>query len=216
MTLQLTTETITPIIYKNVLVITTELLAQMYGIDIIRIQQNYKRNDHRFVEGKHYFKVEGTDLKNLRLSLSESQNRQVISSKTRTLALWTERGAARHAKMLETDEAWEVFEKLEDCYFRQQPIIKPEPSTASIPHPTSLIFDMPEPCIEVKGCAVSQLNALFSTLEYISLEMWPHLRTLFPALEQKYESTFVTSRMLLSLLKDVRKNCADNVHDYSA
>ncbi|EDX9917141.1 ORF6N domain-containing protein, partial [Salmonella enterica] len=27
--------------------------------------------------------------------------------------------AARHAKMLETDQAWEVFEKLEDCYFSQ-------------------------------------------------------------------------------------------------
>ncbi|HGV7908889.1 TPA: P22AR C-terminal domain-containing protein, partial [Escherichia coli] len=24
-----------------------------------------------------------------------------------------------HAKMLETDQAWEVFEKLEDCYFSQ-------------------------------------------------------------------------------------------------
>ncbi|ENT3909961.1 P22AR C-terminal domain-containing protein, partial [Escherichia coli] len=33
------------------------------------------------------------------------------------LILWTERGAARHAKMLETDQAWDVFEKLEDCYF---------------------------------------------------------------------------------------------------
>ncbi|EMX6652828.1 ORF6N domain-containing protein, partial [Salmonella enterica] len=36
-----------------------------------------------------------------------------------SLILWTERGAARHAKMLETDQAWEVFEKLEDCYFSQ-------------------------------------------------------------------------------------------------
>ncbi|EJY7180079.1 ORF6N domain-containing protein, partial [Salmonella enterica] len=27
---------------------------------------------------------------------------------------------ARHAKMLETDQAWEVFEKLEDCYFSQK------------------------------------------------------------------------------------------------
>ncbi|EAN6188845.1 hypothetical protein EJS37_20200 [Salmonella enterica] len=26
----------------------------------------------------------------------------------------------RHAKMLETDQAWEVFEKLEDCYFSQK------------------------------------------------------------------------------------------------
>lgn len=42
-----------------------------------------------------------------------------ISPKTRTLILWTERGAARHAKMLETDQAWEVFEKLEDSYFNQ-------------------------------------------------------------------------------------------------
>ncbi len=39
--------------------------------------------------------------------------------KARSLILWTERGAARHAKMLETDQAWEVFEKLEDCYFSQ-------------------------------------------------------------------------------------------------
>ncbi|HIB5071822.1 TPA: P22AR C-terminal domain-containing protein, partial [Escherichia coli] len=50
------------------------------------------------------------------------------------LILWTERGAARHAKMLETDRAWEVFEKLEDCYFsqgkttqtEQQPQIQPQ------------------------------------------------------------------------------------------
>lgn len=44
-----------------------------------------------------------------------------ISSKTRHLTLWTERGAARHAKMLDTDQAWEVFEKLEDCYFTKKP-----------------------------------------------------------------------------------------------
>ncbi|EES4398579.1 phage antirepressor Ant [Escherichia coli] len=42
-----------------------------------------------------------------------------MSPKARSLILWTERGAARHAKMLETDQAWEVFEKLEDCYFSQ-------------------------------------------------------------------------------------------------
>ena len=40
-----------------------------------------------------------------------------VAKHTRALILWTERGAARHAKMLETDQAWEVFEKLEDHYF---------------------------------------------------------------------------------------------------
>ena len=65
------------------------------------------------------------ELRNLRLVLNESQNLQPslrglqISPKARSLILWTERGAARHAKMLETDQAWEVFEKLEDCYFSQ-------------------------------------------------------------------------------------------------
>ncbi|MGK0705146.1 ORF6N domain-containing protein [Yokenella regensburgei] len=118
MTNQISAETISPIAYQNLPVITTELLAQLYGTEAVRIQQNHKRNDGRFVEGKHFFKVVGESLKNLRLSLSESQN--PVSPKTRSLILWTERGAARHAKMLETDQAWEVFEKLEDCYFSQK------------------------------------------------------------------------------------------------
>ncbi|EOV4290520.1 P22AR C-terminal domain-containing protein, partial [Escherichia coli] len=74
-------------------------------------------------------------------SLSESVSREVtesysvkIARNVRSLILWTERGAARHAKMLETDQAWEVFEKLEDCYFsqgktaptEQQPQIQPQ------------------------------------------------------------------------------------------
>lgn len=50
-----------------------------------------------------------------RLSLSES-----VGKCARSLVLWTERGAARHAKMLETDQAWEVFEKLEDFYFSKK------------------------------------------------------------------------------------------------
>lgn len=92
-------------------------MAQLYDTEILNIQVNFTRNKERFVEGKHFFKAVGEELKNLRLTLSKSQN--PISPKTRSLILWTERGAARHAKMLETDQAWDVFEKLEDCYFSQ-------------------------------------------------------------------------------------------------
>lgn len=108
-----TPETVQVIIYDNFPVITTNLLAQLYCTDEVNIRMNFQRNTDRFIEGKHYFKVYGAELKNLRLSLSELQ----ISPKTRSLILWTERGAARHAKMLDTDQAWEVFEKLEDSYF---------------------------------------------------------------------------------------------------
>lgn len=118
MATQITAETLSPIAYQNVPVITTELLAQLYGTEANSIKVNHSRNQDRFVAGKHYFKVAGDDLKVLRVTLSNSQN--PVSTKTRSLILWTERGAARHAKMLETDQAWEVFEKLEDCYFSQK------------------------------------------------------------------------------------------------
>ncbi|EJS1097848.1 ORF6N domain-containing protein [Salmonella enterica] len=118
MTTQISVETLSPITHNQILVITTELLAQLYGTEPVRIRQNHHENKDRFVEGKHFFKVVGDELRNLRVALNYSQN--PISPKVRSLILWTERGAARHAKMLETDQAWEVFEKLEDCYFSQK------------------------------------------------------------------------------------------------
>jgi hypothetical protein len=114
MTALITPASVPSITWQQALVITTELLAKLYRTDANNIQQNYSRNADRFVEGKHFFKVAGQDLKDLRPSLSQSQ----ISPKARSIMLWTERGAARHAKMLETDEAWDVFEALEDHYFQ--------------------------------------------------------------------------------------------------
>ncbi|EGI4127677.1 ORF6N domain-containing protein [Escherichia coli] len=125
MTTQISVETLSPITHNQIPVITTELLAQLYGAEVKNIQNNYARNAERFIEGKHFFKVAGDALKNLRVALNYSQNLQPslrglqISPKARSLILWTERGAARHAKMLETDQAWDVFEKLEDCYFNK-------------------------------------------------------------------------------------------------
>ncbi len=103
MTTQISVETLSPIVYNQIPVITTELLAQLYGTESIRIQQNHARNTERFVEGKHFYKLVGDELRHMkhRLSLSESVK---IAPNVRSLILWTERGAARHAKMLETDQ----------------------------------------------------------------------------------------------------------------
>ncbi|MDA6307273.1 ORF6N domain-containing protein [Escherichia coli] len=143
MATQISVETLSPIAYNQIPVITTELLAQLYGTETVNIKMNFSRNSARFVQGKHFFKLEGNELREFkhRLSLSESVSREVtesysvkIARNVRSLILWTERGAARHVKMLETDQAWEVFEKLEDCYFsqgktaptEQQPQIQPQ------------------------------------------------------------------------------------------
>ncbi|WP_080179304.1 ORF6N domain-containing protein [Salmonella enterica] len=129
MTTQISVETLSLIAYNQIPVITTELLAQLYGTETVNIKMNFSRNSARFVQGKHFFKLEGNELREFkhRLSLSEFVSREVtesypvkIAHNVRSLILWTERGAARHAKMLETDQAWEVFEKLEDCYFGQK------------------------------------------------------------------------------------------------
>ncbi|EDQ2394381.1 ORF6N domain-containing protein [Salmonella enterica subsp. enterica] len=110
--------------YRGQRVVTNEQLAAGYGTDVNNIQQNHKRNADRFVEGKHYFKVVGDELNNLRLTISQLQ----ISPKTRSLMLWTERGAANHAKMLETDQAWSYHEDLAEFYFTHRDAI-PAPST---------------------------------------------------------------------------------------
>lgn len=110
----ISTTQIPVVLYKDRPVITTERLATLYDASQDRIRKNYSRNADRFVEGKHYFKLLGQELQNFVSDFKTGTN------KTRSLMLWTERGAARHAKMLETDKAWDVFELLEDSYFSKQ------------------------------------------------------------------------------------------------
>lgn len=102
------------LMYRDQRVITTELLARGYGTDEANIRKNLSRNIGRFVEGIHIFTVDGDELRDLRVTNSHAQ----ISSKARSLTLWTEKGAARMSKIVDTDEAWTFFEGLEDSYFR--------------------------------------------------------------------------------------------------
>ncbi|HCO6187244.1 TPA: ORF6N domain-containing protein [Escherichia coli] len=182
MTTQISVETLSPITHNQIPVITTELLAQLYGTEPVRIRQNHHENKVRFVEGKHFFKVVGNDLKELRVALNYSQNLRVtlsnsqnlqpslrglqISPKARSLILWTERGAARHAKMLETDQAWDVFEKLEDCYFRQK-----DPSA---PVSCQKSYDTRVLCYQQGGVTVSTIQVRDDDI-VISLESWLEL-----------------------------------------
>ena len=105
-----------PVEWSAQRVLTTEQLAQFYETDIKRISENFSRNQDKFAVGKHYFKLDGEELKHFRNYSAESGLLQ-INKNTPTIYLWTERGAARHAKILTTEKAWQVFELLEDNYF---------------------------------------------------------------------------------------------------
>ncbi|HIA3439214.1 TPA: ORF6N domain-containing protein [Escherichia coli] len=125
---QISVDTLPAITHNQVPVITTELLAQLYGTKIKNISDNFLNNTTRFVVGKHYFKIEKNELREFK---NRPETIGLVGKNARSLILWTERGATRHAKMLETDQAWEVFEKLEDCYFSQ----KQPPATQNSPPP---------------------------------------------------------------------------------
>ena len=106
-----------PVEYRAERVLTTEQLAQAYECEPKQIKQNFNNNKAHFEEGRHYYKVEGDELKDLRVENIDLQ----ISPKTRCLYLWTRRGASRHSKMLGTDRAWEMFDALEENYFNPRP-----------------------------------------------------------------------------------------------
>lgn len=103
-----------PVAWNGELVMTTAQLAEFYECKPQQIQQNYNSNVARFVKGKHFFRLEGDALKAFK---RDFENFEVAAPQLNLLYLWTKRGAARHAKMLNTDHAWDVFELLEDAYF---------------------------------------------------------------------------------------------------
>lgn len=57
MTTQISVETLSPITHNQIPVITTELLAYLYGTKIKNISDNFLNNTTRFVVGKHFLKL---------------------------------------------------------------------------------------------------------------------------------------------------------------
>ena len=109
-------ESLPIVTYKDRRVVLTEPLAQAFGTDAKNIQMNHARNEDRFIEGVHFHKLTGSKLKAFK---SQPTHSGLVAKTASHLILWTERGTARHAKLLDTDMAWEIFEKLEDSYFNQ-------------------------------------------------------------------------------------------------
>lgn len=115
-----------PIEYQGERILTTEQLAQIYECESTHLKQNFNNNLNKFIEGKHYFKLEGADLKTFKNSV---ENFDLVDKRAPSLMLWTKRGASRHCKMLGTDKAWEQFDVLEESYFEPKPDLLTKPMT---------------------------------------------------------------------------------------
>lgn len=100
-------------------VLTTQQIAEGYGTKTRTIIDNFGNNKSRFMEGKHFFLLEGKELKDFKDS---NENFGVVGNRAPKLYLWTEKGALLHAKSLGTDQAWDTYDILVDTYFKVQEV----------------------------------------------------------------------------------------------
>ena len=101
--------------FKNIRVLTTQQIAEAYGTDTQVITNNFNRNKDRYSEGKHFICLTGNELRDFR-----AKNQNDVLPNANKFYLWTEKGAFLHAKSLNTDEAWAVYENLVDTYFNSK------------------------------------------------------------------------------------------------
>ena len=102
--------------HKSQRVLLTSQLAESYGTTSRRISENYTENKSRYIEGKHFYCLDGEQLKEFKREYGNS----VVANTVNKLYIWTERGAFLHAKSLNTNKAWEVYDSLVEHYFKVQ------------------------------------------------------------------------------------------------
>lgn len=127
---------------KGMKVLTTRQIAEAYGVSKDKIIYNFNYNKDRYVLGKHYIEVFGEELRRLKRTCEIQSSFKYA----KTLYLWTEKGALLHAKSLNTDKAWEVYDYLVDFYFRAKEEPKPVPKV-KMPEPKPLmrtVVDVPD------------------------------------------------------------------------
>lgn len=99
---------------KGLRVLTTKQLSELYSTDMRTIQYNFRYNKDKYILGKHYIEMQGEELRRLKTRREFHSSLKYAKS----LYLWTEKGALLHAKSLNTDKAWQVYDYLVDFYFR--------------------------------------------------------------------------------------------------
>lgn len=98
--------------YSNIRVLTTQQLAEAYEAEAQVMTNNFNRNKERYQEGKHFICLTGEALREYR-----AKNQNDVLPNANKFYLWTEKGAFLHAKSLNTDKAWEIYDYLVDTYF---------------------------------------------------------------------------------------------------
>lgn len=106
------------VVYNSERVLTTAQIAEAYETHPDIVTRNFNRNRDRYIEGKHFICLKGDDLRDFRAT-----GQIDLSPNINTFYLWTRRGAFLHAKSLNTDRAWQMYERLVDFYFTVKDVV---------------------------------------------------------------------------------------------
>ncbi len=150
---------------KGIRVLTSKQLAECYESTPVRIKQNFNENRNRFVDGKHYISLTGDELKAFKKQVGNSY---LVANRASHLYLWTEKGALLHAKSLNTDKAWEVYDYLVDFYFRANEKVEVKPEPVKKPSGREVV-DVPEN-VEMQK-AITEVRKYIIALEVIVNEL---------------------------------------------
>lgn len=101
-------------------VLTTSQVSNSFGIESKILLRNFQRNNERFIEGEHYFALNGDALKEFKAGRQNDDTLKFASS----LYLWSEQGAWMLAKSINNDKAWQAYELLVKNYYKVTSLLK--------------------------------------------------------------------------------------------
>lgn len=97
--------------YKGQRVITTKEISDHHELDVRVINQKYRRNKSKFVEGVDYFEVPMDEVRRSQLVTASKYDNSDY------LLLITESGYLKFVKTINDDKAWKIYTHLINCYF---------------------------------------------------------------------------------------------------
>ena len=141
-----TIQNLPPVNFANQRVMTYAQVAQGLECSVDQLRSLYRDHKDEFQETVHFFNVSGEALRQLKKDMrnrhvdsppSKKGAEKINSDSTRfalsfgkgakCLKLWTCQGVARLSKLVDTPKAWELFNALENNYFKSAPPVAVEP-----------------------------------------------------------------------------------------
>ena len=120
------------IVHGGKRVLTSVQLGESCDTDAKIINRNFSRNQDRFIEGEHYFRLSGEALKAFKAERPDDVNLKFVAM----LNLWTEKGVWLHASFLKNKRAKEAINALINSYYKviERPQQSPIQEQIAIPY----------------------------------------------------------------------------------